>query len=71
MIQDIKDVEIKTKLIGNRLHITGLFSGNLVVEDVDNKSSHEYLVNLAFMLRQASSQVLREADKYEGQEWEF
>lgn len=62
-----KDLEIKTQLIGSRLHITGLFSGNLLVEDVDNKSSREYLVNLAFMLIQASSQVLRESDKYEEQ----
>lgn len=62
-----KDLEIKTQLIGNRLHIAGLFSSNLLVEDVDNKSSREYLVNLAFMLIQASSQVLRELDKYEEQ----
>jgi len=60
MIRD----DFRTDLRNDRLHIYDMFEGNIVVEEMDELRTYEYLVKLAGKFHRVAAQALKEAEKY-------
>ena len=59
--------DYKATLNGKRLKVE-YFEGDIYIEDMDKRSAYEWLVSQANKTQQLASNILKEADKYGGQE---
>lgn len=56
--------EFKADLINKRLHVRNMYMGDIIVEDMDERKCHEWLLNFAKFAREMAQKALVESDKF-------